>query len=109
MTEVSKNALLGDWVSIAPEVRPSKNPDGTLKSLFLTRDFKYADGDRFELIIVTLADPSGHTPLAKLALRGHMFWRGEHPIAPGAQKRIRASRSVVRRPLQTLPYADARP
>jgi hypothetical protein len=86
MSEVFKSALVGEWVSIAPEVRPSKNPDGTLKSFFLTRDFKYFDGDRFELVVTNFADPYGHTPLAKLAIRGHMFWHGEHPIAAGAQK-----------------------
>jgi hypothetical protein len=86
MTEPFKNALLGDWVSIAPEVRPSKNPDGSLKSFFLTRDFRYLAGDRFELLITSFADPFGATPLAKLLIKGHMFWRGEHPIAAGAVK-----------------------
>jgi len=86
MTEIFKNALVGDWTSIAPEARPSKNPDGTLRSLFMTRDFKYFEDDRFELVVMSLADPYGNTPLAKMAIRGHMFWRGEHPIASGAQK-----------------------
>ena len=86
MSQTLKNALVGEWVSIAPEVRPSKNPDGTLKSFFLTRDFSYFANDRFELTIMSLADPFGRTPLAKIAIRGHMFWRGEHPIVSGAQK-----------------------
>jgi hypothetical protein len=86
MSEVFKNALVGEWISIAPEVRPSKNPDGTLRPLFLSRDFKYNEGDRFELIVTSLADAYGRTPLARMAIRGHMLWRGEHSIAPGAQK-----------------------
>lgn len=86
MSEAIKNALLGEWVSIAPEVRPSKNPDGTLRPFFLVREFKYFEGDRFELAVTSLADALGHAPLAKLVIRGHMFWRGEHPIAAGAQK-----------------------
>ena len=86
MSEILKNALVGEWVSLAPEVRPSKNPDGSLKSFYLTRDFRYSEGDRFELVIMSMADPFGKTPLSKIAIRGHMFWRGEHPIAPGAQK-----------------------
>jgi len=86
MTEILKDALVGNWVSLAPEVRPSKNPDGTLRSFFLTRDFTYSADDQFELVIVNLADPFGRTPLAKIAIRGHMFWRGDHPIAPAAQK-----------------------
>ena len=33
-----KQALLGNWESIAPEIRPSKNPDGTLKPFYLKRN-----------------------------------------------------------------------
>ena len=86
--EQIKQALVGNWVSIAPEVRPSagKNPDGTLKPFYLKREFKYLAGDRFELNIVNSADPNGAVPIARIALRGHMMWRGPHPIAAGAQK-----------------------
>ena len=86
--EQIKEALVGDWVSIAPEVRPSasKNPDGTLKPFYLKREFKYLAGDRFELNIVNSADPNGAVPIARISLRGHMMWRGPHPIAAGAQK-----------------------
>jgi hypothetical protein len=83
-----KEALLGEWVSIAPEVRPSaaKNPDGSLKPFYLRRSFKYLGGDRFELSIVNSADPYGAVALARIFIRGHMAWRGSHPIATGAQK-----------------------
>jgi hypothetical protein len=83
-----KQALVGEWVSIAPEIRPSaaKNPDGTLKPFYLKREFKYRGDDRFELTIVTSADPNGAVPLARMFLAGHMLWRGPHPIAAGAQK-----------------------
>jgi hypothetical protein len=86
--EQTKQALVGEWVSIAPEIRPSasKNPDGTLKPFYLKRDFKYAAGDRFELSIVNSADANGAVPLTRIAIRGHILWRGEHPIAAGAQK-----------------------
>jgi hypothetical protein len=86
--EQMKQALVGNWVSIAPEVRPSasKNADGTLKPLYLTRDFKYLVGDQFELNVVNSADPNGAVPLAKIFIKGHMVWRGPHPIAAGAQK-----------------------
>lgn len=86
--EDTKQALRGQWVSIAPEVRPSatKNPDGSLKAFYLTRDFKYLGNDRFELAIVNSADPYGKAPLARIYLRGHMRWQGDHPIAEGAQK-----------------------
>src|SRR5229473_2929476 len=56
-----KEAMLGDWESIAPEVRPSasKNADGSLKPFYLKRAFKYLPSDRFELEIVNSADPYG--------------------------------------------------
>jgi hypothetical protein len=86
--EKVKASMLGDWVSIAPEVRPSatKNADGTLKPFYLKRAFGYLPGDRFELVITNFADPYGAVPLARIALKGHMQWRGAHPIAAGAQK-----------------------
>ncbi len=81
-----REAMLGNWESIAPEIRPSKNPDGSLKPFYLKRAFKYLPSDRFELEIVNSADPSGAVPLARIKIGGHMLWQGPHPIAPGAQK-----------------------
>jgi len=81
-----KEAMLGNWESVAPEVRPSKNPDGSLRPFYLKRAFKYLPSDRFELNIVNSADPNGAVPLARIKIGGHMLWRGPHPIAPGAQK-----------------------
>ena len=83
-----KQALLGNWESIAPEVRPSvaKNADGTLKPFYLKRTFKYLPSDKFELDIVNLADPYGAVPLARIRIVGHMQWQGAHPIVSGAQK-----------------------
>ncbi|MFX7140418.1 hypothetical protein ABTH88_21040, partial [Acinetobacter baumannii] len=63
-----------------------KNPDGTLKPFYLTRDFKALPGDRFELVILNAADPQAKIPLTRIAIKGHMHWRGDHPIAAGAQK-----------------------
>jgi hypothetical protein len=83
-----KEAMLGNWESIAAEVRPSasKNPDGSLKPFYLKRAFKYQPSDRFELEIVNSADPYGAVPLARIKIGGHMRWQGPHSIAPGAQK-----------------------
>src|SRR4051794_17902445 len=83
-----KEAMLGSWESIAPEVRPSanKNPDGSFKPFYLKRAFKYQPSDRFELEIVNSADPYGAVPLARIKIGGHMLWQGPHPIAPDAQK-----------------------
>jgi hypothetical protein len=86
--EQTKESLLGDWTSIAPEIRPSagKNPDGTLKPFYLKRAFNYHGDDRFELTIVNSADPNGAVPLARIFIKGHMLWRGPHSIAAGAQR-----------------------
>ena len=81
-----KQSLLGNWESIAPEIRPSKNPDGSMKPFYLKRAFKYLPADRFELDVVNSADPFGAVPLARIKIIGHMSWQGAHPIAPGAQK-----------------------
>jgi hypothetical protein len=81
-----KTAMLGDWESIAPEVRPTKNPDGSLKPFYLKRAFKYQPSDRFELEVVNSADPYGAVPLARIKIIGHMVWQGPHRIASGAQK-----------------------
>ncbi len=85
---IVKEAMLGNWESIAPEVRPSasKNADGSLKPFYLKRAFKYLPSDRFELEIVNSADPYGTVPLARIKIGGHMLWQGPHPIAPGAQR-----------------------
>lgn len=86
--EQVKQSLVGDWNSIAPEIRPSaaRNPDGTLKPFYLKREFSYLGNDRFQLTVVNSADPYGKVPLARILIKGHMLWRGEHPIAAGAQK-----------------------
>ena len=77
-----------EWVSLAPELRPStlKNADGSLKPFYLTRAFKYSADDTFELGIINYADAYGKIPLARMLIKGHIVWQGDHPIAAGAQK-----------------------
>ncbi|MDB5258672.1 MAG: hypothetical protein JWM14_3367 [Chitinophagaceae bacterium] len=84
----TKQESLGKWESLAIEIRPSntKNADGTLKPFYLTRKFTFLSNDKFELTVINFADSYGKVPLAKIEIKGHMEWRGEHPIAPGAQK-----------------------
>jgi hypothetical protein len=87
--EQIKQSIQDNWVSIAPELRPSiiKNADGSMKPFYLTRAFKYTvSGDKFELGIINSADAYGKVPLVKIVIKGHIIWQGEHPIAPGAQK-----------------------
>jgi len=84
--EQLQSTLVGSWRSLTPEVRPSKNPDGTLKPFYLSRHFVYQPNDRFELTVSNFADPYGKVAIAKIEIAGHMAWRGDHPIASGAQR-----------------------
>jgi hypothetical protein len=104
--EQLKSAMVGTWRSLAPEVRPSKNPDGTLRPFYLTRTFLYQQGDRFELTVTNHGDPFGKVSLAQIDIGGHMVWRGDHPIAPGAQKvDFTADEAYAVTPL-VQPFAD---
>ena len=87
-SEQVKQLSVGEWVSITPEVRPSiaKNADGSMKPFYLTRDFTYSADGKFTLQMINSVDAYGKIPLAKIVLKGHTIWQGEHPIAPGAQK-----------------------
>ena len=68
LDETKEIMQLGEWVSIAPELRPSsiKNADGSIKPFYLTRAFKYLPGDKFELEVLNSVDPFGKMPLVKI-------------------------------------------
>jgi len=76
----------GQWVSIATELRPSTNKSATgeIQPFYCSRVFTYAPDDRFACTVMNYADPNGTLPLVKIVIKGHIVWRGEHPIAPGA-------------------------
>jgi hypothetical protein len=84
--EQVKSSLVGTWASLAPEIRPSKNPDGSLKPFYLARSFVYQHGDRFGLSVMNYADPFAKVAICKIDIAGHMSWVGGHPIAPDAHK-----------------------
>jgi len=77
----------GEWVSIAPELRPSQNlAAGKVQPFFLSRVFKYSPHDKFECTVLNSADPGGRVPLVRIFIKGHIVWQGAHPVASGAQK-----------------------
>ena len=86
--EQIKKSIEGQWVSIAPEVRPgiTRNTDGSAQPFYLTRTFTCSAGDKFQLDIIDSADAYGKVPLVKIVIKGNIVWQGEHPIAAGAQK-----------------------
>ena len=83
-----KGSLIGTWVSIDTEVRPStvRTDYGTIRPFYLTRAFKYYLDDQFELEMITFADPFGQSPISKIYLQGQVLWQGDHPLKPGVQK-----------------------
>ncbi|MCF0054537.1 hypothetical protein LXL81_02130 [Dyadobacter sp. CY356] len=87
-TEQTEKQALGNWESITTEIRAgnNKNPDGTLKPFYLSRKFTFLPDNKFELTVTNFADPYGKVPLAKMEIKGHTAWKGDHPIAEGAQK-----------------------
>jgi hypothetical protein len=78
----------GEWISIAPELRPSitKSTAGDINPFYCTRAFTYPPGDRFECTLINYLDATAKTPLVKFVIKGHLQWQGEHPVAPDAQK-----------------------
>ncbi len=86
--EQIKQLSVGEWISIAPELRPSitKNADGSMKPFYVSRIFTYTEDGRFTLQMINSTDAYGKVPVVKITLKGHTLWQGEHPIAAGAQK-----------------------
>ncbi|AYB34833.1 hypothetical protein [Chryseolinea soli] len=87
-TDQLQKASFGEWKSIAVEVRPSntKNPNGTLKPFYLTREFTLRPESRFNLVVTNFADPFGKVALARMSITGHIEWCGDHAVVPNTQK-----------------------
>jgi hypothetical protein len=54
----------------------SKNPNGSAKLFYLKREFKYIEGDKFQLNITNSADAYGKVTLVKIDIKGHIAWQG---------------------------------
>lgn len=78
----------GQWVSIAPELRPSSTSGagGKIQPFYLTRTFRFLADDRFECVVINSADAGGKVSLVRIVIKGHLRWQGAHPIAEGAQQ-----------------------
>lgn len=78
----------GQWVSVAPELRPSiaSGAGGNIQPFYLTRTFRFTADDRFECVVINSADAWGRVPLVHIVIKGHLRWQGAHPIAEGAQQ-----------------------
>lgn len=86
INEIQQELARGEWISIAPEIRPGtvKTAAGEIKPLYCSRRFVYSGTDRFQLDFINYADPYGQVPLAEMQIGGHVKYGAPHPIVPGA-------------------------
>ena len=83
-----KDYSVGQWKSIAVELRPTEDRTGTgtVTPTYLKRDFTFEKDDTFTGIITLYGDNYGQLPLMEFEFKGHLKWGDEHPIADGAWK-----------------------
>ncbi len=83
-----KSYALGEWESIAVELRPTEDRTGSGKitPTYLKRRFTYRPDDTFVGTITLFADNYGQLPLLEFEFKGQLNWGEEHPIAKGAWK-----------------------
>lgn len=90
-SSVSKNMhkdIKGRWVSISCELRPRevRGKGGIPESFWLTREFTFDGADNFTGLIKSYADPECKIPVTDFYFAGHLEWKGNHPVANGAEK-----------------------
>lgn len=85
LNEVQDYAL-GEWQSIAIELRPTEDRSGTgqIQPTYLTRHFNFISKDKFVGTITMYADNYGEIPLMAFEFKGSLTWGNKHPIANGA-------------------------
>jgi len=79
-----KERIVGRWVSISCELRPTANPDGAPTPTYLTRDFTYDASGGFSASITVYADPACLAPTIVYDFSGEIVWHGPNPAADGA-------------------------
>lgn len=79
----SEAGLDGQYASIACEVRPQPNQDGTMGEWWLTRDITIAD-DRIDAVFTTYAGPGCGFALQELHFGGDIKIVGQSDVVDGA-------------------------
>ncbi len=82
-----QSRVVGQWTSIACELRPQQdpqNPGAAPTDTYLTRDFTYDAVGGFSASITVYADPACQLPAATYDFAGEIVWHGANPAAPGA-------------------------
>ncbi|MEM9205778.1 MAG: hypothetical protein AAGA88_05560 [Pseudomonadota bacterium] len=75
--------MIGNWESIACEVRPQPNQDGTMGEWWLTRKLTLADG-RIDAEFTTYAGPGCGFALQRLDFGGQVEIVGDSDVVAGA-------------------------
>jgi len=85
LEDVKKYAL-GEWESLAIELRPTEDRTGSGKitPTYLRRHFTFEEADKFTGVITMFADDYGEAPTMEFEFKGDLKWGGVHPIANGA-------------------------
>ncbi|MEM6664938.1 MAG: hypothetical protein AAF638_00895 [Pseudomonadota bacterium] len=81
--DTNLETLAGTWASIACEVRPQPNQDGTMGEWWLTRTIEFS-GNTITAAFVTYAGPGCAVPLHTLSFEGTFDVVGESEVFPGA-------------------------
>lgn len=82
-----KDRVVGNWTSIACELRPQQNqqdPNGAPSETYLKRDFTFDMDDGFFATITVFADKACAIPAIKYDFAGRIDWHGPNPAAQGA-------------------------
>lgn len=81
--DTTEAGLDGQWASVACEVRPQPNQDGTMGEWWLTRALSI-ESDRIEAAFTTYAGPGCDVPLNTLAFAGRVEVLGPSDVIEGA-------------------------
>ena len=79
--------VVGEWTSIACELRPQLNPQepgAAPNPSYLTRDFTYDAEGGFTGVITVYADPACDVPLVAYDFSGDIVWHDANPAVEGA-------------------------
>lgn len=85
LREVQEYAV-GQWESIAVELRPTEDRTGSgkIQPTYLKRKFSYRSDNTFIGTITLFGDDYGKVPMMEFEFKGDLKWGERHPIADGA-------------------------
>ncbi|MEQ8823946.1 MAG: hypothetical protein RIC14_06205 [Filomicrobium sp.] len=101
-----KNRVVGQWISIACELRPqpnAKDASAAPTSTYLKRNFAYDAEAGFKASITVFADAGCKIPAVTYEFAGQVIWHDRNPAADGAWSQD----YVLDRKLELTVHAEA--